>query len=627
MLRTRIARPLLQRQRLALALARRAASGEEERTRPGRTWQFQEQLPRLPVPAVKDTSERYRAAVRPLLSKKARDRTEQNVDWFKSSGRVAGLQKELHALDQASPTSWLEGFWDTMYLEQRSTLVVNTSPCFGLADPPFPAYSSPAAAQVERAAALVHAAAAWNQRLCARELEPDTAGGAALCMAQYGRLLGTSRLPRRGRDELVTNGHARTVAVLRDGRVFVLAVEDEQERLLGRAQLAAALQLVLDAPPAEGADAPPCLLTAGGRDQWADARAALLVADRGNERALAALDNALFVLCLDREAPSGATALARQLLHAEGAGNRWYDKLQLVVCANGRAGFNMEHAPVDGHTLLRFASDVSAAAAGPAEEAEGAQAAEAAAPEELRWVVPAQVRAAAADAGRELAALVARTELATLEFEEFGKEAMKRCRLSPDGFVQMAFQLAYQRAFGKTVSTYESAMTKQFLHGRTETIRSVTDESRAHSTAFSAADAEAKAASAARLRAAVERHVQVSKDARDGKGVDRHLFVLFQLAKQQQARLPNHKIPELFTDPSYTTFCSNVLSTSNCGSDALSLFGFGPVHEDGLGVGYIINENSLSFTVTSFKEPAAAEFVKHLAEALRDQLAVAQDSS
>ena len=38
--------------------------------------------------------------------------------------------------------------------------------------------------------------------------------------------------------------------------------------------------------------------------------------------------------------------------------NRWYDKLQIIVSENGAAGVNFEHAGVDGHTVLRFVSDV-----------------------------------------------------------------------------------------------------------------------------------------------------------------------------------------------------------------------------------------------------------------------------
>jgi hypothetical protein len=42
------------------------------------------------------------------------------------------------------------------------------------------------------------------------------------------------------------------------------------------------------------------------------------------------------------------------------------------------------------------------------------------------------------------------------------------------------------------------------------------------------------------------------------------------------------------------------MSTSNCGVAALSLFAFGPVCDDGFGLGYIIRENSININITSF---------------------------
>ena len=40
--------------------------------------------------------------------------------------------------------------------------------------------------------------------------------------------------------------------------------------------------------------------------------------------------------------------------------NRWFDKLQLIVCKDGSASMNFEHTAVDGHTVLRFAADTFA---------------------------------------------------------------------------------------------------------------------------------------------------------------------------------------------------------------------------------------------------------------------------
>ena len=70
------------------------------------------------------------------------------------------------------------------------------------------------------------------------------------------------------------------------------------------------------------------------------------------------------MLCLDDDAPSTPAAVARTMLHGTYAmrdgvqvgslTNRWYDKMQIIVCANGSAGGNFEHTSVDGHTVLRY---------------------------------------------------------------------------------------------------------------------------------------------------------------------------------------------------------------------------------------------------------------------------------
>ena len=64
-----------------------------------------------------------------------------------------------------------------------------------------------------------------------------------------------------------------------------------------------------------------------------------------------------------------------------------------------------------------------------------------------------------------------------MAFSQYGKDFVKRCKVSPDAYVQMAMQLAYFRDQGRFDATYESTMTRLFLHGRTETVRPVSAES------------------------------------------------------------------------------------------------------------------------------------------------------
>ena len=79
--------------------------------------------------------------------------------------------------------------------------------------------------------------------------------------------------------------------------------------------------------------------------------------------------------------------------------------------------------------------------------------------------------------GTRLADLIQQNEFQTLDLAAYGKNFMTSMGFSPDAFVQMAFQAAYYGLYGRVECTYEPAMTKVYLHGRTEAIRSVTPES------------------------------------------------------------------------------------------------------------------------------------------------------
>ena len=56
-------------------------------------------------------------------------------------------------------------------------------------------------------------------------------------------------------------------------------------------------------------------------------------------------------------------------------------------------------------------------------------------------------------------------------FDDYGKGEVKKQKLSPDAWVQMALQLAQKRDTGKFRLTYEASMTRLFREGRTETVR------------------------------------------------------------------------------------------------------------------------------------------------------------
>jgi carnitine O-acetyltransferase len=81
------------------------------------------------VPSLEETVARYAEYVAPLVSEAEAAHARALAEEF-ARGEGRALQSELLALDRESPTSWLEGWWDTMYLTIRDPLPVNVNPFF-----------------------------------------------------------------------------------------------------------------------------------------------------------------------------------------------------------------------------------------------------------------------------------------------------------------------------------------------------------------------------------------------------------------------------------------------------------------------------------------------------------------
>lgn len=192
-------------------------------------------------------------------------------------------------------------------------------------------------------------------------------------------------------------------------------------------------------------------------------------------------------------------------------------------------------------------------------------------------------------------------------------------------------QLAHWRAHGSTPSTYESASTAGFKHGRTETIRPVTPQSVAMCKAF-ADPATTHVARYQALSAAVAIHKKVSMECLLGQGVDRHLYALHKWAE----RLSTGKwegpslrgVPSLFVDEGYKIYKDIRLSTSTLASPALQGGGFGPVSRTSYGVGYGVDERGAHFHVMNYKgsttnNAAFIEGAEGALRAFRDTIAAA----
>ncbi|KAI0630079.1 acyltransferase ChoActase/COT/CPT [Trametes polyzona] len=634
-----------------------------------RTFARQHELPKLPIPDLEESCRRYLTALEGLQDPREHAETRRAVeDFLHNDGpRVQEKLKE-YAKDKAS---YIEEFWYESYLSHSDPVVLALNPFFVLENDPTPDRGQ----QLPRAASLIVSSLGFIHDLRAGILEPDTMRGIPLDMDQYTRLFGTARIPTERGCKMEVHPESRHIVVLRRGQFYWFDVLDAENRpVLTEREILRNLQaIVTDAdqmPIHEVARNSIGVLSTENRKVWSQLRKAL-ISNKNNESCLDVVDNALFVVCLDDTAPENLAELCDNFLcgtydlkggiQVGTCTNRWYDKLQIIVCADGAAGINFEHTGVDGHTVLRFAADIFteglmllARSINPSaptlfhaplspyaksykpprghskehSPTPGPSYVIDTAPKKLEWTLYPELRAGIRFAETRLSDLICQNDCQALEFKTYGKNFITSHGFSPDAFVQMAFQAAYYGLYGRIECTYEPAMTKSFLHGRTEAIRTVQPHTVEFvKTFFSEAPIQQKVAA---LRKACQGHVQLTKECSKGLGQDRHLYALYCLMQRERekeyqssvaaqyeedegrpvspasssssgssalARRP--PLPAIFTDNGWHILNTSILSTSNCGNPALRLFGFGPVAADGYGIGYIIKDEGISVCASS----------------------------
>jgi len=159
--------------------------------------------------------------------------------------------------------------------------------------------------------------------------------------------------------------------------------------------------------------------------------------------------------------------------------NRFYDKQQLVSMPGGKSGFMGEHSCMDGTPTLRMNDFVLASLESNKIELGTSKRSDLSAPKPITFSLDKVLESKIAESIKDFDSLKEKHDIAMLDFQGYGKGQMKKFKCSPDGWAQMAIQLAYYRMFGEPCATYESAQTRKFKLGRTETIRSASVDSKA----------------------------------------------------------------------------------------------------------------------------------------------------
>lgn len=600
-------------------------------------YSFQTSLPQLPLPSVKDTINRYLESARPLMDDEQYLRMEGLAKDFEK-GLGPKLQWYLK-LKSWWATNYVSDWWEEyIYLRGRGPIMVNSN--YYAMD--F-LYVFPTSLQAARAGNAIHAIMLYRRMLDRAQIKPLMLQNTIpMCSAQYERMFNTSRIPGVDTDTIQHMKDSRHIVVYHRGRYFKVPMFYDGQVLSPRAVEQQMERILADPSEPQPGEERLAALTAGDRVPWAEAREAYLRQGR-NQQALDTVEKAAFFVTLDdteqrykaEDPVRSLDSYAKSLLHGK-CYDRWFDKsFNLIVFRNGTMGLNAEHswadAPIIGH-LWEHVLSMDPVKLGYTEEGhcKGNPHPSLPGPQRLQWNIPAECQTAIASSLMVAKALADDVDSHIIPFNCFGKGLIKKCRTSPDAFIQIALQLAHFRDKGRFCLTYEASMTRMFREGRTETVRSCTMETCAF--VRSMVEDNPRELRLKLLKEAATKHQQLYRLAMTGGGIDRHLFCLYVVSKYLGE--DSAFLKEVLSEPWR-------LSTSQTPLQQVELFdlarhpeyvssggGFGPVADDGYGVSYIIlGENLINFHISSkhsSPETDSHRFGNHIKQAMLDILALFQ---
>lgn len=249
------------------------------------------------------------------------------------------------------------------------------------------------------------------------------------------------------------------------------------------------LYILSDAPCLPTKPPPIGLLTAEPRSIWARDRQVLLQNEQ-NQHNIELIEQALFLVCLDESLPVsynargfvGATEsvhyagsrvsccvfhlnyllilfyfllkdetnMAHEMIHGGGSdcntANRWFDKtMQIIISNDGTWGLCYEHSTSEGIAPVLLLEKILNKINSTPNTDDGVPQQLLPPPERLDWMITPEISQRMFLATKSIDKRIADLDFYVYRYPGYGKTFIKRCKCSPDVYIQLALQLAYYK--------------------------------------------------------------------------------------------------------------------------------------------------------------------------------------
>ena len=577
--------------------------------------------PKLPVPSLNATLDRFLTSLKPLLTPTEFSEAVKLTKVF-SVKQGPYLQQKLVQL--ADETENWAGYVSVQarYLGNRSSLVLTNG--IGTLLRPI----NIGTFDIIHSMSLYFCSAlSFFEQTRDDKLPQDMFDGEPLCMRQYKKIFGVARLPGLKIDSYSYAPASRHIVAMHRGCIYKVPVYRRgTEKHVNVMEMYSLLSQVLTDSQGVRREAERSvgLLTALKRDQWYLAREQLMESPV-NRESLAAVEGCLFGVFVDDYEAERHSNADKQKLGLFGDlkkpyFNRWFGlSRQHMVSADGYLSGISEHSLFDGGLATEF-GEFHPVSIDPDFRIDDSLNVEM-----LKWDISPLMQAEIERARAVVSSLYAGYDVHTFRFNDYGKYFVKNYSLYFQGYIQLALQLAYYKIYHGLAGTYQPVSLRKYCGGRLEHPHIVSEESRAFVEAMSR-DCTSKERYRL-MRAAMDRHARLMSDVHQGQVYCKHMLGLRMLADREGLNV------ELFQKEIFKAFTEHKLASSG-------VYGTTPrtaAHPIPSSVGHFVlfqvEDSAISFSVTtllhSAQAPTSQEFAAQIGASLREiqQLVVTQSKS
>ncbi|XP_039262836.2 peroxisomal carnitine O-octanoyltransferase-like isoform X2 [Styela clava] len=593
-----------------------------------RTFSKEESLQSLPLPQLYETLNRYLDSCKAVLTEEEFDRTKQIVEKFQQN--EGPKLQEILSQKASVEKNWLEDWWLNGYLDYRGPLGVLN---FG-ASATLDFLPSVEDSQLHRGAMMLHSIMNFWKHLrneTVRQLKDRK--GNTLSMNQFRYIFNTSRIALKGRDKLANYFKTKSegdcpshMIIFHHQHAYKLKIISENGEIYTPGQIYKLFLAIKEQSGAKEGDGVSAMSELD-RDSWAEAREYLSQLSPRNAKTLEDIESAIMTIALVDDKVKDDSALMT-LGTTKVAGNRWADKYFMAISSDGRFTCSTDHTPSEGMTFvtLMMYNEVLLRERwnnGQWEESWNNESLPSNSITKLEFDLDEKLHNWIEKGRKTLENFGKESTFHIFDFNDFGKDELKQLRIHPCAFNQMCFQLAYMRKHRKPGPTYETASTRSFYHGRTETLRSCTPEI----VEFCNAVINDLPNKQKLLMKACEKYMKLMSECSAGRGVDRHMLGLAAIAMEKGTQLP-----EIFTDSAFKKSGGNnnfVLSTSLAGYSG-NMGATVPMVSHGYGIFFRVLDHSMHYAVTTYNptpDVCASDMETYLRKAFQDVCNIAKGLS